>query len=498
MNKQEDKKYYYDLHKVALQSERQEKKQKMRKRFIIFLLCFVCLLTGIFSTYFVFKKIYPKYDYNSTHVMGEVEYTLKNYWLYGNEYEDLLNDLEDKALYGMTSFVDDPYTTYMSYDEQYQFYSSINMDYVGIGVEYAYFNNVALIKKVFKDSPAEKAGIMPGDIIVAIDGKSVENMASDDIKENVLGQEGSDVIVTVSRKGTDIDFTVTRASVSYSSYAYQEDNYVVLQINSFGANTEDEIINYLDDYQDYEAIIIDLRDNSGGLQSSVKQISGLFIGPDKVYLRQEDSQGNKSADYTQCKKTYDNFKKIVVLVNENTASAAEVLAICLKQQHDNVTIVGMTTYGKGVIQSQRLLSNGGSLKYTSYYWYSPDGDSINKVGIIPDVEVKMPDLYYEYYYQLAENESYGLDTVSNYTRICQLALNFIGYYEGRTDGYFDQEFADCLCKFKADNGLGNEALIDSETYDLLISHANYELLNNAEKDNQMLKAKEIVKDGNNN
>ena len=482
---------YFDLQKVPLKSERQEKAKKRRNVVLVILLCIFCLLTGALFSYFLLKNLHPSYNADIKNTMGEIEHIFSNYWLYANEHDDLIGDLEDKALYGMTYFEDDPYTSYMSEEEMEEFSTSINMNYVGIGVEYSYINNIALIKKVFKNSPAEIAGVQAGDIIKAVDHVEIDGMTSSEIKDRVIGQEGSEVIISVLRGGEIIDFTIKRGPVDSTVYAYKENDYVVLQLNSFGVDSGSRCITYLDEYKDLKKIIIDLRDNSGGYQSSVKDISGLFIGPNKVYLREKDSKGQESADYTSGRVTYDNFEEIVVLINENTASAAEVLAICLKEQHPNVTLVGMKTYGKGVIQTNRLLNNNGALKLTAYYWYSPNGVSIDKVGISPDVEVKMPDIYYAYYVENFD-ESYEFDSVSDSVKICQMALEYLGYNVKRTDGYFDESFKEALIDFKQNNNLESTAILDKQTYEVIISEVNREMANNPLRDVQMNKAKEIL------
>ena len=164
----------------------------------------------------------------------------------------------------------------------------------------------------------------------------------------------------------------------------------------------------------------------------------------------------------------------------------------MKEKVKNVTLVGETTYGKGVIQSNKLLSNGGALKLTTYYWYSPDGVSIDKVGIKPDVEVRMPEIFYQYYYNMEEDEKYEIDSVSRANSIAQMVLEMLGYDINRTDGYFDSSLAEALIKYKGENGLGAIASLDKETYDYLISEARRQLAKNPELDLQMLKAKELL------
>lgn len=488
----ENDKIYIDLQKVPLKSEREEIRNRRRKRFLIFLLCLFFLLVGMLGGYFIHRNVHPSYEADATGTMGELEYIMDHYWLYGNDHEDLTTEMEDKAFYGMTAFENDPYTTYMSTKEMEEFSTGINMNYVGIGVQYRTVDDVSVVQKVFKNSPAEIAGILTGDIIETVDGTSIEGLDTSAIREMVIGPEGTDVRIGVDRAGEKLELTCTRAQIDSSAYAWKENDYVVLELNSFGTTTAQECMKYLDEYTDVEKIIIDLRDDTGGYQSSVREVCGLFIGDDEVYLRQRDVNGTEVADYTTTPKVYDNFKQIVLLVNESTASAAEVFTICLKEVHPNVTIVGTTTFGKGVIQTNYPLNNGAVLKMTAYYWLSPNGVSIHGEGIAPDVEVRQADIAYEYYTMMDESEKCEYDSVSDYTRIAQLSLQYLGYDVKRSDGYFDEAFLEELLKYKKDRGLEENEALDAQTYKMIISDVIRVLNDDPSKDYQFVRAKEIL------
>lgn len=493
MTENNEDKILVGLEKIPLKSEREEKKKKTKRVIITIALCVLFCVIGFAGGTIFTYVVHPVNKADATNTMGEIEALLEKYWIYAGDHENLQEELEDKAFYGMTSFDEDPYTTYMSNEELTEFANNINMDYVGIGVQYSTASGRAVVERVFKESPAEKAGFMPGDIIYAVDGISIEGTSTDEVKELVLGEPQTEVVITVIRNNEKIDLTCIRDSVDNSVYCYSENDYVVMELSSFGNSTGKESMAYLDEYIDYDKIIIDLRNNTGGYQTSVKEIAGLFIGNGQVYLRQKDSNGVEAADLTVCSKTYTNFKKIILLVNKNTASAAEVFAICLKEQLPYVTIVGETTYGKGVIQSTNYLLNGGVLKFTSYNWYSPNGVSINKVGIVPDVEILRDDIAYEYYIEMGEDESYEYDSISEITRICELSLKFLGYDVDRNDGYFSEKFKAALNSYKVDNGLENMDVLDKTTYESIISNTVL-ALSKPENDNQFLKAIELIKD----
>lgn len=484
-------KYYFDFVKVPLSSEIEERKQKKKRIIVTTLLCSLFLIFGLLIGLFFDSIIHPSLNADANNVFGEIEAILNKDWLYKDNYENLPLELEDKAFYGMSKFDEDQYTSYMSSKELNDFSTTINMNYVGIGVQYRTQDDYALIERVYVNSPAEIAGIKAGDTIIEVDHKSIKGLSTSEIKDLVLGEKGSEVIITILRDNTKYDMSVIRDELDNSVFCYVDNDYVVMELESFGNNTGKDIMSYLDNYLDYKKIIIDLRNNTGGYQTSVKEIAGLFIGNDKVYLRQADNKGNEVSDKTSCVKTYDNFEKIVLLVNQNTASAAEVFTICLKEQLDNVTIVGTTTYGKGVIQSTRMLRNGGALKYTSFYWYSPNGVSINNVGILPDIEVKLDDIVYEDYIDMKDDEVYEIDSVSNSVKIAQMCLDYLGYKIDRTDGYFDHSFEDALLSFESDTGIESDSSLNKTNYNIIVAHLIADL-GNPTKDYQMHKAIELM------
>lgn len=469
MNENKQEKVYFDFKKVLLESEKQEKKQK-RNHILIYVGVGTFLIVLGFAIGIIFSRaLHPVNTTDPRNTFGEIEAVLQNYYLYKDNYEDFNTELQDKAFYGMTSFDDDPYTSYMSKDELNEFASSINMDYVGIGVVYSLQDGFGVVQRVVLNSPAEKAGILAGDIIIKIDGETVEGLTTDEIKQEVIGEAGTIVKITVLRSGKETEFDVTRGEIENSVYCFTQDNYVVMNIYSFGESTGKECVSYLDQYVDYKNIIIDIRNNTGGYQNSVAEVAGLFIGNKEVYLRQIDAYGNETKALTSCSKTYDNFDNIVILVNEGTASAAEVLAICLKEKLDNVTIVGTNTFGKGVIQSTHYLANGGALKFTSYKWTSPNGVSINGVGVTPDEEVKMDDVYYALYVSMQEDEKYEYDSVSEANKIVQLCFEYLDYDVDRYDGYFDLSTVEALYAYKIANNLETNRILDKETYDNIVS-----------------------------
>lgn len=492
----EEEKIVYKLKKQPLASEKKELRAKRVRRILTVALCVSFLALGVFI-----GLTASSLGHDDVSKGGQIDAKwqeitnyMNGYWLYGNDYADLEQTLHDNAFYGMTSFADDPYTSYMSNEDYTNFANSINMSIVGIGISYVQFDDMSTIVRVIKDSPAEIAGLQAGDLIQRIDGVDVAGKTTDEIQDLALGDEGSVVKVEVVRDGKQLTFDIVRSPINATVYAYVEADHVVLDIDSFGESTYNECINYLDEYQDYEKIIIDLRDNTGGYQTSVQQVANLFLGEDVLVMLQEFKSGLVEKYNTIGSVYYPNFKELVVLVNENTASAAEVLAIALKQQHTNTTLVGTTTFGKGVVQSSFVLSDGSVLKVTSSKWLAPNGEWINGVGVTPDIEVFLDEILYEKYTLMQEDEQYDLDSVSYYAKIAADGLKFLGYDVKRHDGYFDTSLKAALKAFQSDKGFEANGILDAQTYETIVSNVIKEWAMNPAKDLQMLAAVECIND----
>lgn len=486
----DEEKIIVELKKKPLKTEREEKRHKTLKTLLSVLLCILIFVTGVSSGIVGYKILHPTTKTNSATVFDEMAYILKYYYLYGSNDDEFVSKLVDKALHGMSDFEDDPYTAYMSKQELEAFSSSINQDFIGIGVQYTKVNDVGLITKVLADSPAERAGLLAGDIFSFVDGLSIAELTADEIKQLVVGEKGTIVTVTITRDNETFDVHIPRGAVSYTVTGVQEDDFYYLVIESFGQTTGKEIMSYLDENTSRN-IIIDVRSNSGGYQTSVQEVSGLFIGNGQVYLKQEDNQGNMKEDRTICSKTY-SFDKIAILTNGKTASAAEVFTIALKESLDNVVIIGDTTYGKGVIQNTHMLSNGAALKFTDYYWYSPNGTSIHKTGIKPDIEVKENVLYNEAYISMDEDEVFKKEDVSSQIRLCEICLDVMKYKINHTNGYFDLELENAVKQIQEELGIEITGVLDKTTYEAILSSAIYQVSTDISLDDIYNKALEVI------
>ena len=490
----EEEKIRIPLKKVPLESERKEIRQRKRIKLLIVLLCLCLFVLGIASGFGISKLISNPYIQSfSNDKLSAIESYLNTYWLYKNDYDDLKTTLEDKAYDGMLNFEDDPYTTYMSSEEYTDFTSSIDKNYVGIGVivaDNSGSGNIS-VSHVFKNSPAEKSEMLPGDLIVKVDGVDVLSTSIDYIKYLIIGEEGTNVVVTVFRNGEYIDLTIQRQAINSTVYAKIIEDQLVLNIMSFGTNTAKEIMAYLDEYPEYDRLIIDLRNNTGGYETSVREVAGLFLGKDKTILNEIFADGSTKVLKSICDKYYD-FEKIVLLTNEQTASAAEVLTIALKELHPNCIQVGTTTFGKGVVQSSFMLSDGSVIKITTSYWTSPNGNSFNGTGIVPDEETFLDEALTNRMYTLKEDETLELDSVSALVRSVQLCLKYLDYNVERCDGYFDKSLEKALATFQKDLDLEVNGILDSKTVDSIYNKVIYTFNSIPTKDDQLKKALEVI------
>ena len=419
---------------------------------------------------------------------------MENDWFFGQEIEDLDTRLSDQALRGIFQNAEDPHTEYMSSEEVKEFRQSIDRNFVGIGVEFISNNGINMVTKVFKDAPADKAGVMAGDVIELINGESTEGMTSTDIKDRVQGEEGTDVTILFRRQGEPVEITITRAEISATAYGYiLDENTGYVQLYQFGTGTAGEIDRYLAEFKaaGIHKLVIDLRDNGGGYLDALAQIASRFLDGGTLVMKQEYSDGTQeeirtSSGYTQ------SYNGIVILINENTASASEVFTLAMKECRDDVTVVGTTSYGKGTVQITRMFTDGSAIKYTTSKWISPSGVWVNGTGITPDVYVEVPEGVSRVYFGMEDDETWQPDQVAGAVEDVQIALDYLGYAIDRKDGYFSIATSEALRKFAADNSLEYHDALNTELHEAIVSALIMNWSTTKEHDTQLAKAREIL------
>lgn len=302
--------------------------------------------------------------------------------------------LKDGAIKGYVEGLGDKYTEYISKDEMKKFTENINGSFMGIGIYMIADESTGkiIVHHPISDSPAYKAGIKAGDVIVSVDGVEYGYDELNTIADHIKGEAGTKVKLVIERDGKNIDFEIERAKIETNPITSKmlEKDIGYLNLPSFDKDVSKKLKEKIDDLtaKGAKSLILDLRNNGGGMVDECEEITDLFLDKDKTIMTTKDKKGNVQKSVTKNKKTYD--LPLVILVNENTASASEILTGALKD-NNRTKVIGTKTYGKGVIQSVFNLSDGSGLKITTAEYFTPNGIEINKKGITPDIEVKLPD-----------------------------------------------------------------------------------------------------------
>ena len=267
--------------------------------------------------------------------------------------------------------------------------------YEGIGayIGYGDTRDILLIVSPMEDSPAEAAGLEPLDRILYVDGVEVSGMSTDEVVKLIKGPKDSDVVITVGRDGEELDITVIRDKIVVPTVRHElmEDNIGYIRLSGFDRVTYDQFKEALDDLetQGQEGLVIDLRFNPGGLTNIVAAIADELLPDDLTIYYTEDGSGEQQIIPTQ---DDDEFTKpLVVLVNEGSASASEILAGAVRD-HERGLVVGTTTFGKGLVQQVFFLDDGSAIKVTVAKYFTPDGHYIHGTGIEPDIISELPEV----------------------------------------------------------------------------------------------------------
>ena len=303
---------------------------------------------------------------------------------------------EDNALTGakrgIAAALDDPYTTYLTAKEGEEFLSDLNgeINEAGVGMELTFRNNHTVVVRTLPDNPARKAGIKPGDRIVKIGDENVDGKTTEDVAKKLRGKAGDKVKVEILRGTDTLTFEMTREKINnVSADISYSDKTAIISVYRFAEDTGSLVRKLAEQSKakQVDKVILDLRNNGGGYVSAAGEMLSLWLNGGDKYMIEKSIHNDDKTDYVpRGKNTIFKDTKTIVLINRSTASASEIVAGALKD-YQKATIVGMTSFGKGVMQTMLNLSDGGKLKVTTAHWYTPNGSSINKTGIKPDVEV---------------------------------------------------------------------------------------------------------------
>lgn len=352
--------------------------------------------TGVILTVLAGGGIKAVQYCRSDEILSDLAFTQKIKYLENMIDEEYLGEistdkLEEGVYAGLIYGLGDVYSRYYTKDEYEQESVTTEGSYVGIGVAMQkYTAGGVQIVECYKGSTAEEAGVKVDDVITAINGEDITDTELQDVVSMIKDNEDKDVVLTVQRKGEDTqEITVKVSNVELPSVFGEmlDENTGYIQITEFKGVTVEQYEEVFADLkeQGMERLVVDLRDNPGGLLNVVCDILRDIL-PEGLIVYTEDKNGNRSEETCDGKNPLD--MPLAVLVNGNSASASEIFAGAVKD-YGLGTIVGTTTYGKGVVQSIRQLSDGSAVKLTIANYYTPKGNSINKTGIQPDVEVEL-------------------------------------------------------------------------------------------------------------
>lgn len=299
-------------------------------------------------------------------------------------------DIIEGAKKGLVDSLGDVYTVYMDAEKSADFYDDLHGNVgSGIGVEMGLRDGYVRVLRTLPDNPAQKAGILAGDIIYKVDGEEVWTLSSEEIAQKVRGETGTDVTVTVVRDGKEKDYTMKREAINnVSAYVGYDGSTAIVTVTRFDNDTGTLVQKMAQEFEKKKVkkVILDLRGNGGGYVSAAQDLLSLWLDGKEMLIQKSKHHGNSTMSTARGKAILADMPT-VVLVNGSTASASEIVAGAL-QDYDKATILGEKTYGKGVVQSLYDLSGGSTLKITIADWHTPKDRSINGEGITPDIEVE--------------------------------------------------------------------------------------------------------------
>lgn len=422
-----------------------------------------------------FAKLYDAYD------------TLKNDYYQEVDQEKLING----AIDGMMESLDDPYSDYMSQDDAKKFHQSLSSSFEGIGAEIQERDGNIFIVTPLKGAPAEKAGLQPEDKILSVDGKSLQGMSSTEAVSLIRGEKGTDVKLSILRQGAEqpVDVTITRDTIPIETVYGEmlEDGIAKVQITNFSQNTATELVDVLNDLQKQgmKGLILDLRQNPGGLLDQAIKISSLFVPEGEILFKVEDRKGNVE-EYAS-ENNNNNKMPLVVVIDKGSASASEILAGAVSESAD-VPLVGEKSFGKGTVQRAEDFSDGSNMKFTTEKWLTPDGNWIHKKGIKPDHEVPLPD--YASLPFIDPEAELKVSVASEQVKAAQKMLKALGFDPGREDGFFDEKTKAAVAAFQKSKKLEESGVLKGSSTIELMNSLRDKIKND---DPQIKKAVEVLK-----
>ncbi|MEK3765811.1 lmo1851 family serine protease [Solibacillus sp. FSL K6-4121] len=420
-----------------------------------------------------FKKLYDAYD------------TLQQKYFEDVNEEEVVYG----AINGMFDALGDPYSDYMNKEEASSFNENLSSSFQGIGAEIQERNGYIMIVSPIKNTPAEKAGLQPRDMVLAVDGKSVKGMSSTEAVLLIRGEKGTEVTLTIQRGDAEsFDLTLVRDDIPVETVYgdLDESGIAHLQITSFSENTAVELEKILIEFEKegLKGIVIDVRQNPGGYLKAAIDISNLFVEQGKTIVQIQERNLDPQIVAADNRSKYK--LPITVLIDEGSASASEILAGALKESA-NAQIIGLKSFGKGTMQEVIYMEDGANLKFTTGKWLTPDGNWVNEKGITPDVKVNYPD--YASLPYIDPTQTYELGTEHVAIETAKRILEVLGYDPGEVNTKFDEATEAALKAYQEENELEITGILTGDTTYALMDAISEKLKT---EDPQILKAKELL------
>ena len=378
-----------------------EEKKRFRAYKIIMLIVLVAFITFLVTSIGMYQYFtnsnFGKQLVVSSENNGDITSELSKYRRLIDKY--FLGDIDEEklregAIKGYIEGLDDPYTEYISKEDMDDYMADATGNFVGIGI-YMVKNtesNKIMVLSPIKGSPAEKAGIKPVDYIIEVNGEKCTVDDYSTISNKIKGEAGSKVKLKIQRGTEELEFELTRENIKVNPVEGEvlENNIGYIEFSSFDEGTADDFKAKYEELakQGITSLIIDLRNNGGGIVDEALQIADYMTDKGSTLLYEIDKNGKETEEKSENDPIIN--MPIIVLTNGNTASSSEILSGALKDL-EKAKIVGTKTYGKGVIQQVLTLGDGSGLKITTEEYLTPNRTKINKVGIEPDETVELPD-----------------------------------------------------------------------------------------------------------
>lgn len=364
--------------------------------FEVVIIIFISIVFGIIVGYILTYTRSPLSSVKSNSKLSEIISTYNS--IKDNYYKEIDDDtLVNAAVSGMIGSLDDKYSNYMDSSTTDSFNESVEGSFVGIGITIMFDGEYNKIIAVDDKGPSKKS-FKVDDLIVEVSGKDVRGIYGDDLRKLIRGKVGTTIKIKVLRNNKYLTFSIKRTNIEIetvkSNYFDVENKRIgYLDVDVISSNTYKQFNKNLKRLEDknIDSLIIDLRDNPGGHLSQTKEILSMFFNK-KTVLYQLKDKDTKKKIYSSSNVT--RSYPIVILVNDGSASASEIITSCFMENYNNIKVVGTTTYGKGTVQQSHQLSTGTSIKYTVQEWLTSNGKSINEKGIKPDEELLMNSEYY--------------------------------------------------------------------------------------------------------